>query len=150
MLRVEERHRHRYEVNPDIVPELEVGGLGGWVGEWVVHSFTYASIHVSRWVGGWVIQSFIRPSIHLFIHSFIHSFIHPLQAAGLRFVGRDETGRRMEVLELGGGKHPFFVAAQFHPEFKSRPTQPSPLFLGLLRAAALERARRGEECGVEG
>jgi len=40
----------------------------------------------------------------------------------------------MEVFELQG--HPFFVGCQFHPEFKSRPMKPSPLFLGLLRAAS--------------
>lgn len=40
----------------------------------------------------------------------------------------------MEILELQG--HAFFVAAQFHPEFKSRPFKPSPLFLGFVMAAA--------------
>ncbi|KAI3426099.1 hypothetical protein D9Q98_008067 [Chlorella vulgaris] len=75
---VDERHRHRYEVNPELVPQLE--------------------------------------------------------AAGLRFVGKDDTATRMEIVELAG--HPFFVAAQFHPEFKSRPFKPSPLFLGLILAAS--------------
>lgn len=75
---VDERHRHRYEVNPDLVPQLE--------------------------------------------------------EAGLRFVGRDETGQRMEIIELRN--HRYFVAAQFHPEFKSRPFKPSPLFLGLVLAAS--------------
>ncbi|CAG9467085.1 unnamed protein product [Pedinophyceae sp. YPF-701] len=75
---IDERHRHRYEVNPEMVERLE--------------------------------------------------------AAGLRFVGKDETGQRMEIVEIKG--HPFFVAAQFHPEFKSRPFKPSPLFLGLVMAAS--------------
>lgn len=57
-----------------------------------------------------------------------------LEEAGLRFVGRDETGNRMEIIELRG--HRFFLAAQFHPEFKSRPFNPSPLFLGLVLAAS--------------
>ena len=39
-----------------------------------------------------------------------------------------------EVVELSEEKHPFFVAAQFHPEFTSRPELPNPLFLGLLQA----------------
>jgi CTP synthase len=39
----------------------------------------------------------------------------------------------MDVLELEG--HPYFVASQFHPEFKSRPLRPSPLHLGLVEAA---------------
>nr|AFK46000.1 unknown [Medicago truncatula] len=74
---IDERHRHRYEVNPDMISQLET--------------------------------------------------------AGLTFVGKDETGRRMEIVEMRG--HPFFIGAQFHPEFKSRPGKPSPLFSGLIEAA---------------
>ncbi|XP_077215718.1 uncharacterized protein LOC143850324 [Tasmannia lanceolata] len=74
---VDERHRHRYEVNP--------------------------------------------------------MFIDKLEDAGLKFVGRDESGKRMEVLELPC--HPYYVGVQFHPEFKSRPGRPSALFLGLILAA---------------
>lgn len=60
-----------------------------------------------------------------------------LEAQGLVFVGRDETGERMEILELASTPaHPFYVAAQFHPEFKSRPGKPSPLFLGFILAAS--------------
>ncbi|BAT95770.1 hypothetical protein VIGAN_08256700 [Vigna angularis var. angularis] len=69
---VDERHRHRYEVNPDVIGTLE--------------------------------------------------------EAGLQFVGKDESGKRMEILELPS--HPFYVGVQFHPEFKSRPARPSALFLG--------------------
>ncbi len=75
---VDERHRHRYEVNPDIIGEIE--------------------------------------------------------SAGLKFVGKDETGQRCEIFELDG--HPYYVGVQYHPEFKSRPGKPSPPFLGLLMAAS--------------
>ena len=61
-------------------------------------------------------------------------YVPALEEKGLQFVGRDTTGERMEVLELKG--HPFFVGAQYHPEFKSRPLQPSPLFYGFICAAA--------------
>ncbi|CAL9129247.1 uncharacterized protein LOC103992733 isoform X2 [Musa acuminata AAA Group] len=74
---VDERHRHRYEVNPSMVPEFE--------------------------------------------------------RAGLAFVGKDETGKRMEIIELPS--HPYFVGVQFHPEFKSRPGKPSAVFLGLIAAS---------------
>ena len=74
---VDERHRHRYEVNPDLIEKIE--------------------------------------------------------EAGLRYVGKDETGERCEIMELEG--HPYFVGTQYHPEFKSRPGRPSPPFLGLLKAA---------------
>ena len=75
---VDERHRHRYEVNPDLIEQIE--------------------------------------------------------AAGLKSVGKDETGQRCEIFELDG--HPYFVGVQYHPEFKSRPNRPSPPFLGLLQAAS--------------
>lgn len=74
---VDERHRHRYEVNPELIEQIE--------------------------------------------------------AAGLVFVGKDETGMRCEIMELND--HPYFVGTQYHPEFKSRPNRPSPPFLGLLKAA---------------
>ncbi|XP_015579550.1 CTP synthase [Ricinus communis] len=74
---IDERHRHRYEVNPDVVARLE--------------------------------------------------------DAGLSFTGKDETGQRMEIVELPN--HPYYIGAQFHPEFKSRPGKPSALFLGLIAAA---------------
>lgn len=74
---IDERHRHRYEVNPEMVARLENSGLS--------------------------------------------------------FTGKDETGQRMEIVELRN--HPYFIGVQFHPEFKSRPGKPSALFLGLIAAA---------------
>ncbi|MBU1704763.1 MAG: hypothetical protein KJ922_05340, partial [Nanoarchaeota archaeon] len=74
-----ERHRHRYEVNPKFVPQLE--------------------------------------------------------KCGLRFSGyheRFDNTKLMEFIELEG--HPYFVATQSHPEFKSRLEDPAPLFLGLVKA----------------
>eukprot|EP00747_Dinoflagellata_sp_TGD_P163533 gnl/TRDRNA2_/TRDRNA2_182293_c0_seq1.p1 gnl/TRDRNA2_/TRDRNA2_182293_c0~~gnl/TRDRNA2_/TRDRNA2_182293_c0_seq1.p1 ORF type:complete len:638 (+),score=112.44 gnl/TRDRNA2_/TRDRNA2_182293_c0_seq1:58-1971(+) len=56
-----------------------------------------------------------------------------LESLGLKFTGQDDRGQRMELCELEG--HPYYVACQFHPEFKSRPATPSPLFLGLLLAS---------------
>jgi CTP synthase len=55
-----------------------------------------------------------------------------LREAGLTFSGCDSTGLRMEILEHDD--HPFFVGSQFHPEFKSRPGDPAPLFRGLVQA----------------
>ena len=83
-----ERHRHRYEVNPNMVSDLE--------------------------------------------------------DRGLRFVGKDESGQRMEIVELKG--HPYFVAGQFHPEFKSRPGKPSPLFLGLVLASSGQLCHSSGTC----
>ena len=63
-----------------------------------------------------------------------------LEAAGLCFSGTSPDERLVEVIELPREAHPFFVASQFHPEFKSRPDRPAPLFREFVRAAA-QRAR---------
>jgi CTP synthase len=75
---ISERHRHRWEVNPDYVEILEKGGLV--------------------------------------------------------FSGVSPDSRLMEIIELPKSKHPFFVATQFHPEFKSRPLKPHPLFKEFVKA----------------
>ncbi|XP_049622753.1 CTP synthase 2 isoform X2 [Suncus etruscus] len=74
---IEERHRHRYEVNPNMINHFE--------------------------------------------------------KKDLNFVGQDDKGERMDIIELAN--HPYFVGVQFHPEFSSRPMKPSPPYLGLLLAA---------------
>jgi CTP synthase len=61
-----------------------------------------------------------------------------LASAGLRISGTSPGERLVEAVELQ--EHPFFLASQFHPEFKSRPERPAPLFEGFI-AAALQRAR---------
>ncbi|EGO29207.1 hypothetical protein SERLADRAFT_445035 [Serpula lacrymans var. lacrymans S7.9] len=60
-------------------------------------------------------------------------YVDQLQASGLPFVGKDEKGERMQVLELKD--HPFFVGLQAHPEFCTRPLNPSPPFLGFVAAS---------------
>jgi CTP synthase len=75
---VDERHRHRYEVNPEYVEQIE--------------------------------------------------------KKGLKYVGKDEKGERMEILELED--HPYYIGVQYHPEYLSRPLKPSPPFLGLVLASA--------------
>ncbi len=54
---------------------------------------------------------------------------------GLCLSGTSPDGRLVEAVELPKEAHPFYIGVQFHPEFKSRPDKPHPLFLGLLRAA---------------
>ena len=72
-----------------------------------------------------------------------------LQSAGLRISGTSPDERLVEMIELDD--HPFFVASQFHPEFKSRPERPAPLFKGFV-AAALQRldARAGGDRTLAG
>jgi CTP synthase len=61
-----------------------------------------------------------------------------LEAAGLKISGTSPDGTLVEFVELDRELHPYYVATQAHPELKSRPTQPHPLFVGLVEAA-LER-----------
>ncbi|WP_203820513.1 CTP synthase [Paractinoplanes ferrugineus] len=58
-----------------------------------------------------------------------------LAQAGLIFSGTSPDGRLVEFIELDPSVHPYFVATQAHPELKSRPTRPHPLFDGLVKAA---------------
>ena len=74
-----------------------------------------------------------------------------IEAAGLVASGLSPDGKLVEIVELPG--HPYFIAAQFHPEFKSRPTIPHPLFNGLVKAALKngkrEKGRGKREEGVK-
>jgi CTP synthase len=73
-----------------------------------------------------------------------------LEAAGLVFSGTSPDDRLVEVIELPD--HPFFVASQYHPEFKSRPLRPQPLFrdfVGAALALARNRGRAGRAPEVE-
>jgi CTP synthase len=81
MNRISERHRHRYEFNPD--------------------------------------------------------YIEPLKGKGLVISGTSPDGRLVEMVE--DPKHPWFVGCQFHPEFKSRPWEPHPLFAGFIKASLSRR-----------
>src|SRR6266700_2485671 len=65
-----------------------------------------------------------------------------LEAAGLRASGTSPDERLVEVIELA--EHPFFVASQFHPEFKSRPERPAPLFRDFVEAALRRGGGRAE------
>ncbi len=64
-----------------------------------------------------------------------------LEAAGLRVSGTSPDERLVEVIELDD--HPFFVASQYHPEFKSRPERPAPLFREFVGAAGERAGRAG-------
>jgi CTP synthase len=58
-----------------------------------------------------------------------------IEAAGLVCSGTSPDEQLVEAIELPADEHPFFVASQYHPEFKSRPDRPAPLFRGFVRAA---------------
>lgn len=58
-----------------------------------------------------------------------------LEAEGLKISGTSPDGNLVEFVELDADVHPYYVGTQAHPELKSRPTQPHPLFVGLVQAA---------------
>ncbi len=89
--KISERHRHRYEVNQEFLPQLE--------------------------------------------------------AAGLRVTGRSPDGKFVEIVEYAG--HPWFLACQFHPEYKSRPLSPHPLFREFIAAAYRCRRDKREAPSAE-
>ncbi|MEX1334518.1 MAG: CTP synthase [Candidatus Limnocylindrales bacterium] len=62
-----------------------------------------------------------------------NSYREALERAGMLLAGQSPDGRLVEIIELKD--HPWFVASQFHPEFKSRPEKPHPLFAGFVSAA---------------
>ncbi|MBR0462993.1 MAG: CTP synthase [Clostridia bacterium] len=74
---------------------------------------------------------------HRHRYEFSNAFRTPLQEAGMTLSGVSPDGCLVETIELSG--EAFFVGVQFHPEFKSRPNHPHPLFMGFIRAA-LKRA----------
>jgi CTP synthase len=77
---------------------------------------------------------------HRHRYEFNNRFREILTKAGLKLAGLSPDGRLVEIIELSG--HPWFVAVQFHPELKSRPTRAHPLFRDLVKAALKYRKSR--------
>jgi CTP synthase len=76
-----------------------------------------------------------------------NAYREQLEAAGLRMCGQSPDKRLVEMIELGD--HPYFIGCQFHPEFKSRPHAPHPLFVRFV-GAAVERAKTHAHPRAEG
>jgi CTP synthase len=75
---------------------------------------------------------------HRHRYEFNNNFLEPLEAAGLLVSGRSADGKLVEMIEIPD--HPWFVACQFHPEFKSTPRDGHPLFTSFIRAAREQHA----------
>ncbi len=67
-------------------------------------------------------------------------YLEALTSSGLRVAGMSPDGKFVEMVELP--EHPWFLGCQFHPEYKSKPTAPHPLFVSYIKAALEEQARR--------
>jgi CTP synthase len=79
---------------------------------------------------------------HRHRYEFNNRYRDQFAAHGMRFSGTSPDGSLVEVIELP--EHPWFVAVQYHPEFKSKPTAPQSLFAGFIGAAVARNKSRGE------
>ncbi len=77
---------------------------------------------------------------HRHRYEFNNGYRKQLEAAGIKFTGLSPDGRLVELIEIEN--HPFFMASQFHPEFKSRPNRPHPMFNAFIKAALGVRLSR--------
>jgi CTP synthase len=87
---------------------------------------------------------------HRHRYEFNREYEGPLTAAGLRISGSTPDGTYVEIVEIPG--HPYFLGCQFHPEFKSKPLEPHPLFKAFVGAAyqhGLQRREQKERAEVE-
>jgi CTP synthase len=84
---------------------------------------------------------------HRHRYEFNNVYRQQFAAHGMRFSGTSPDGALVEVIELPG--HPWFVAVQYHPEFKSKPTAPQPLFDGFVAAAVQRNRSRGERAAAK-
>ena len=88
---------------------------------------------------------------HRHRYEFNNEYRAPFLEHGMAFSGLSPDGNLVEMIELSA--HPWFVGCQFHPELKSRPTRPHPLFASFIKAAArrggyLDDARTTETAGI--
>lgn len=76
---------------------------------------------------------------HRHRYEFNNSYRKALEDAGIRFAGLSPNGELVEIIEIP--QHPWFLACQFHPEFKSRPLDPHPLFAAFIHAALVRKLK---------
>lgn len=79
---------------------------------------------------------------HRHRYEFNNEYREQLTEKGLKFAGLSPDGKLVEIVELAEDVHPFFVGVQFHPEFKSRPNRPHPLFNEFIKVSSELRDKR--------
>ena len=112
----------------DLVAVEELGGtmrLGNWDCRLKQNSLVNAIYKGAEEIG----------ERHRHRYEFNPEFRHPLEKEGMIFSGTSPDGKFVEMIELPREMHPFFVACQFHPEYKSKPLDAHPLFVAFVRAA---------------
>ena len=79
---------------------------------------------------------------HRHRYEFNREYEEQLTAAGLKITGSTPDGTYVEIVELAREEHPYFLGCQFHPEFKSKPLEPHPLFTAFIKASYENRQKR--------
>ncbi len=74
---------------------------------------------------------------HRHRYEFNNDYREQIEKAGMKISGTSPDGLLVEMVELDKKTHPYFIAGQFHPELKSRPNKPAPLFVGLVKACRI-------------
>ena len=125
---------HTTEVNPtttfpviDILPEQKEKLLRKEYGN-SMRSGTYKARLKEKTLAYKAYQSMVIDERHRHRYEVNPEYVAKLQQKDLQFSGTSPDGTLMEICELPLSTHPFFLAVQFHPEFKSRPFAPHPLF----------------------
>ena len=83
---------------------------------------------------------------HRHRYEFNSDFLAQMESAGLKATGRNPETGLVEIVEIPS--HPFFIGVQFHPEYKSTPEKPQPIFVAFVKAAMEYRKQRGEEVSL--
>ncbi len=83
----------------------------------------------------WLSDKGVVAERHRHRYEFNNEYREQLEKAGFVISGTTPDGQLVEIIELPGETHPYFIATQAHPEFKSRPHRPHPLFVGMIKAA---------------
>ena len=84
---------------------------------------------------------------HRHRYEFNGEFLDQMEAAGLKATGRNPETGLVEIVEIP--THPFFIGVQFHPEYKSTPEVPQPIFVAFVKAAMKYREQRGLDVDVK-
>jgi CTP synthase len=122
---------------------LDVGDLGG-----TIRLCTYTAALKPGSIVEELYGASTADERHLHRYEVNNAYRDQISEAGLVFSGTSPDDHLVEYVELPREVHPFYVATQAHPEFKSRPTHAHPLFRGLI-VAALERQEASRLFEVE-
>ena len=135
---------HSSEINPDtphpvihiMSEQLGIENLGG-----TMRLGAYPCQLESGSLAHDLYQTDLIHERHRHRYEFNNTYRQQMEQNGLRLSGLSPDGSLVEIVELTD--HPFFVGVQFHPEFKSRPNRPHPLFCGFVKAALSYKEQQG-------